>query len=767
MPVLAIVALTRTVIALSGTVIAFSGTVITLSGTVITLSGTVITFSGTVITFSRTLFQNHVAHIRNPLFFFALVVHLSIDFCLSESEKNQGALVGLQTFFQHLATEISRRKVLRVVAIYAVSAWIVLQVAQTVLDPLGFPAWSMRALIVAAIIGFPVSFLLAWIIDIRQDGLIFDLPLWVGDSQHPRPHKKTDLIYAAALGVLVIGGTYYFITRLFGDVRQEPPIVVTHQPPSNSIGVLAFENFSIGEEVDYFAAGLADEILNLLVEVSELNVASRTSSFQFRGKQVDIRKIAELLNVRHVLEGSARKDGDRIRVVAQLIDGQSGYHDWSDTYERPLDDIFSVQEEIAVAVVEKLKIALSVTSAQKLQQRATENIDAYIYYLEGRGRLRSSSDADVMKAASQLFDEALAIDPEFSRAYAGMCEAHLRLFDITNDTDHFELAESACNEANALDPGLNIETKLSLGKLYRFRGSYKRAEEQLKGALAIDPTAVDAYIELGRIRGAQEDRENAEIYLRRAVDLKRNYWHAHEALASFYYRTERYAEAAEEYEIATRLAPDVASIFSAKGAVYWMMGDMKESKKAHEESLRLKPSRQGYTNLGLKYYYAGQFDDAVEMQTMALEYAPDDHRVWGRLAESYRFVEEGEAKAREAYEQAAMHAETKLSVNSEDWKTAGLLGLYYAHLDRHDDAMRLIDRSLEISKRNSEALYFLGLAHLKNGDENAALDALEESVETDPKYAQFIATDPDLQALKDNERIVKLVSTSADVIVED
>ncbi|MGI9248364.1 MAG: tetratricopeptide repeat protein [Woeseiaceae bacterium] len=623
----------------------------------------------------------------------------------------------------------------------------------------------MRALIVAAIIGFPVSFLLAWIIDIRPDGLIFDLPLWVGDSDHPRPHKKTDLIFAAALGVLVIGGTYYFITRLFGDVTQESVAVVTQEEaPSNSIGVLAFENFSVGEEVDYFAAGLADEILNLLVEVSELNVASRTSSFQFRGKQVDIRKIAELLNVRHVLEGSARKDGDRIRVVAQLIDGQSGYHDWSDTYERPLDDIFSIQEEIAAAVVNELKIALSVTSAQKLQQRATEDIDAYIYYLEGRGRLRSSSDADAMKTASQLFDEALAIDPEFSRAYAGMCEAHLRLFDITNAMEHFELAESACNEANALDPGLNIETRLSLGKLYRFRGSYERAEEQLNGALAIDPTAVDAYIELGRIRGAQEDRENAEIYLRRAVDLKRNYWHAHEALASFYYRTERYAEAAEEYEITTRLAPDVASVFSAKGAVYWMMGDMEKSKKAHEESLRLKPSRQGYTNLGLRYYYAGQFDDAVEMQTMALDYAPDDHRVWGRLAESYRFVEDGEAKAREAYEQAAMHAETKLSVNSEDWKTMGLLGLYYAHLDRHDDAMRLINRSLKTSKRNSEALYFLGLAHLENGDVNATLDALEESVEADPSYARFIAKDPDLQVLKDNERIVKLLSTFADAI---
>lgn len=649
---------------------------------------------------------------------------------------------------------------LRVVAIYAVTAWIVLQVAQTVLDPLGFPAWSMRALIVAAIIGFPVSFLIAWIIDIRPDGLIFDLPLWVGDSHHPRPHKKTDLIYAAVLGALVIGGTYYLVNELVGDVVQEPSAELVQAPPSNSIGVLAFANFSVGEEVDYFAAGLADEILNLLVEVSELNVASRTSSFQFRGQQLDIRKIAELLNVRYVLEGSARKDGERIRVVAQLTDGSSGYHDWSDTYERPLHDIFSIQEEIAAAVVNELKIALSVDSAEKLQRRATEDVDAYVYYLEGRGRLRSSLDADVMETASQLFSKALAIDPEFSRAYAGLCEAHLRLSDITNVMENFQIAEDACNKASELDPELNFETMLSLGKLYHYRGWYERAEEQLNAAIDIDPTAVDAYIELGEIRGAREDRENAEKYLLRAVELKRNYWRAHESLGSFYYRTERYAEAAEAYEMTTSLAPDVASSFGAMGAVYWMLGDMTKSKAAYEESLRLKPSRQGYTNLGLKYYYAGQFDDAVKMQLKALEYAPDDHRVWGRLAESYRFTEGGEAKEREAYEQAAIHGETKLSVNSEDWKTAGLLGLYYAHLGRHDDAMRLITRSLEISKRNSEALYFLALAHLVNDDQDAALDALEESVATDPKYAQFIATDPDLQALKDNERIRKLMSTS-------
>jgi TolB-like protein/Flp pilus assembly protein TadD len=676
--------------------------------------------------------------------------------------SKQGTHVKLPSFIQHLATEISRRKVLRVVAIYAVTAWVVLQVAETVFEPLGFPPWSMRAIIAVAIIGCPVSFLLAWIIDIRPDGLIFDLPLWVGDGDHPRPHKKTDLLYAALLGLLIISGTYYLVIRLIGGVTQETATVATQQPPANSIGVLAFENFGVGEEVDYFAAGLADEILNLLVEVSELNVASRTSSFQFRGKQVDIREIADLLNVRHVLEGSARKDGDRIRVVAQLINGQSGYHDWSATYERPLNNIFLIQEQIAAAVVNELKIALSVDSARKLQQRATEDIDAYIHYLEGRGRLRSSLDADVMITASQLFEKALAIDPEFSRAFAGLCETRLRLYEITNRIEDFQLAEGACNKAIALDPGLDVETKLALGKLYRYRGWYERAGEQLTSAIAIDPTAIDAYIELGEIRFAQDDRENAEINFLRAADLNINYWRSHEALGSFYLRTERYAEAADAYEIASGLAPHVASVFSGMGAVFWMRGDMPRSMDAYEESLRLKPSRQGYTNLGMKYYYGGQFKEAVEMQKRALEFAPDDHRVWGRLAESYRFTTGGEERAKASYAEAARHAETKLTINAEDWKTLGLLGLYYAYLERPDDAMRLINRSLALSRRNSEPLYFLALAHLRFGDQDSALDALEEAVASDARYATFIASDPDLQQIRGNERMIRLLATSAE-----
>lgn len=668
--------------------------------------------------------------------------------------------VKIPRFFRRLAAEIGRRKVLRVVAIYAVTAWLVLQVAETVFDPLGFPDWSMRFLIIACIVGFPISFILAWVIDIRADGLIFDLPLWQGDSERPRPQKKSDLIYAAVLAVVLAGGTYSTVVLLLDNAAEIPEAVDATLAPLNSIAVLAFENFDGQSDTDYFAAGLSEEILSLLAGMRELNVAARTSSFRFRGELVDIRDVARLLNVRHVLEGSVRQGNERIRMTAQLINGNNGYHDWSNTYERPIDDIFAVQQEIAAAVVNELKIALSVDSEEQLQRKPTENTEAYIFYLEGRGRLRSSIDADVTLTASRLFQKALEIDPAFFRAHAGNCEAYLRLYEISNDTDDFQDAVSACEKAAEVDPGLDSEINLALGKLYRHRGWYERAEVQLKNAIAATPMEVNAYIELGELRMLQDRREDAEAAYLRAVDLKRNYWRAHVELAGFYYRTERYEEAIRTYEIATSLAPDVASSFGGMGAAYWMLGDLNRARVAYDRSLELKPSRQGYTNMGLRYYYAGQFDDAVEMQKRALKYAPDDHRVWGRLAESYRFVAGNEAASQQAYKRAAALAEANLGVNESDWITTGLLGLYYSHLGRTEEALRLVDRSVSMSHRKPEALYYQALARLKTGDENNALDALEEAVATDEQYRQFINSDPDLQPLKDSERFARLLPTT-------
>ena len=684
------------------------------------------------------------------------------------SPREEGLIVRISRHIQHFATELRRRKVFRGVTLYAITAWLVLQVAEVTFEPLGLPAWAMRALVIATIAGLPVSFLLAWIVGSGENGLVLDLPLWRGDEEDARPRRRADLWYTVLLVILMAGVTYSAIVVLSGQAgnsetasTNEQSVSARAMAPRNSIAVLPFRNFDGQQNTDFFALGLGEEILNLLAGVRELDVAARTSSFQFRDDKMDVREIARLLTVRFILEGSARQSEERIRVHAQLVDGTNGYQVFGKVYDRPLTDIFSIQQEIAAAVANELQIALSVDSEKQLQQQPTEDLNAYIFYLQGNERLRGSVDSDVMTTAIQLFDQAIELDPEFSRAYSGICQAHLRLYEIGNDTGEFERARAACEKAIELDDGLNSEPYLAMGRLYRFRGKEweELAEQMLNQALTIAPTSADAYIGLGELREAQKRTDEAEAFFLRAVDLKRNYWKAHEALASFYYSNEKYRQAVDSYEIATRLAPDVASAFAGKGAAYTMLGDIDKARTAYDRSLELKPSRQAYTNIGLSYYYAGKFDNAAEMQRKALTYAPDDHRVWGRLAESYRFIPDKDAESLEAYRRAADLAGENLQINDSDWRTRGLLAIYLAHSDRPDEAIRQANSALTVSRQSPEALYYLALVKLQVNDREGALQALEDAVAADGQYRKLIESDPDLAVLRGNERFDRLIDS--------
>lgn len=670
-----------------------------------------------------------------------------------------GLVINISRFFQQLGSEIRRRKVLRVVAVYAVVAWVVLQVAVVVAEPLGFPAWTMRALIIAAIVGFPVSFLLAWVIDIRPEGLIFDVPL-LATVDEPRAQRKSDLVFAGLLILLLAGGAYYLIVKLLDETESfvQAPEVVEQEPlvAKNSIAVLAFQNFGGDSDSDYFAAGLSEEILHLLASLDELSVASLTSSFQFKGKQIDVREVASRLTVANVLEGSARQHNNLVRAKAYLSNGKTGFSEWVRTFERPIDDIFAVQQEIANSVVTELQLVLSLNSKKELRKQATQSSDAYVHYLNGLGRLRSSLDADVMSDASDVFKLAIDSDPTFSKAHAGICEAHLRLYDIRKTIGDFDIAETACKRASELDPGLNGEINLALGKLYLYRGWNDRAEQQLSKSLAVSSDPVDAYIELGKLRMVQGRLEEAEKFLKKAVEVKSNYWSAQEALASFYYRTSEYNKAAIAYEKAAVMAPDVATVFGGKGATHWMMGNVDEAIAAYEQSLRIKPSRQAYTNIGSLHFNAGRFEEAITYQKKALELAPNDHRVWGRLAEANHF-NQNPIGAKEAYARAAELAEKNVKVNPSDWKTIALMGTYYAHLEQSEKARELSDRAVELTKGDPEAYLLKALTHLQLGDEETALLSLEKSIQQSDQYRQFLETDPFLQSLKNNPRFQALL----------
>lgn len=649
-----------------------------------------------------------------------------------------------------------------VVVTYAVVSWLVLQVAGLTFEPLGLPESGIKVIIIMTIAGFPAVFFLAWLIDFKSQGMIFDLPLWPDETDTPDITKRSSQLFAVIMCLLILtgcGGLVFILFEQFEQFEDAVSEVVVSENTSkpNSIAVLAFDNYYGQAKSDYFAAGLAEEILNFLADMRELNVAARSSSFRFQGEKVDIREIANLLSVKHVLEGSVRKDGNRIRITVQLVDGIEGYNTWSKTYDRNLDDVFAIQQEIAAAVVNELKIVLSIASENHLQKTHFENIEAYIFYLQGREKLRSSKDEDVMNMANQLFTQALNIDAKYFKAFAGMCEANLRLYEISNAIDDFTKAQAACDRAQELNEDSSSEVKIALGRLYRFRGWYEEALMQLNKAISISPTSADAYIELGEVLLVQNKFAEAKVELLRAVDLKTNYWKAHEALANYYYMAEEYSQSVKAYKLVTRLTPDSAVGFAGLGSAYWMMGETKLALSAYENSLQLKPSRQAFTNLGTSYYYTGQFEKAADMQNQALTLAPDDHRVWGRLAESYRFIPDKQKDVKQTFQRASELALSNLTVNKEDWLTRAMLGRYYIFLDRVSEGLEFIDIAVKQSQRNPEVLYFRALALLQVGRDDDALNVLEEAVKLEPNYRQFIALDPDLQRLKNNAQFINLL----------
>jgi TolB-like protein/Flp pilus assembly protein TadD len=655
-----------------------------------------------------------------------------------------------------------------IVITYAVVGWLVLQVAELTFEPLGLPEGGIRLLIIIIIAGFPGVIFLTWVLDIKSQGVMFDLPLWKVKGKATGQQKKASRPLALFLFLLVISGTWSLVIFLDDRIQAVETEIATSQSkpksdaavvdfPTNSIAVLAFENFDGQKESNYFADGLAEEILNHLSSIKELNVAARSSSFRFRGERLDVREVAKLLNVRYVLEGSVRREGNRVRISAQLIHGKKGFNAWSKSYDRNLDDIFAIQREIAFAVVNETKIALSVASQNRLQQTQSENIDAYIFYLQGLEKLRSSQDAEHFKTANKLFSRALIIDSNFSRAYAGICEANLGLYQITNSVDDFSNAEIACEKAQSLNIDSNSEVNVALGRLYRVRGLYQKSEGILRKAIAISPTEVDAYIELGEVHLAQKEFDKAKALFFRAIDLKRNYWKAYEVLANFYYTKAQYADSANTYDIVTRLTPDSSVGYLGKGAAYWMLGDIKQALHSYEHSLELNPSRKAYTNLGTSYYYAGQFQQAVDMQRKALEFAETDHRIWGRLAESYRFIPEQEPESQYAYKRAAELARENLQINKEDWYTRAMLGLYLVYLGEQAEGMNFLEEAIEQSQRDPEILYFKALAVLQENDTEQAIALLEETIALEQYYRQFIALDPDLKRLQDDLRFNSLL----------
>jgi TolB-like protein len=399
-------------------------------------------------------------------------------------------------------TELKRRKVFKVGAAYLVVAWLAVQAASIGFPAFDAPPWALRIFILIALLGFPIAVVMAWVFDVTSEGV----KLEAGKS-------GSKLLFAAAALLIVLALFWYFYGQPSfrkGDVTT--PAVADR----NSIAVLPFTNISGKADEDYFSDGMTEELLNVLAKVPQLKVVARTSVFQFKDKGGDVREIGRKLGVMNIVEGSVRRDGPEVRITAQLVRVADGFHIWSETYDRKLEKVFALQDEIAqrIGAALKLSLGLSAPVAAPVAARAPIEPEAYDEYLKGRALLRQRSD---LPSAIEHFKKAVAKAPEFAAAWSSLSLAYEVSFWYTPhmtaalQTEMLAGEKAAAERAAALEPDA-APTEHALGNLARAQFHYADAERHYLRAMQIDPSYPDVredYAELLYEVGRMEDSARA------------------------------------------------------------------------------------------------------------------------------------------------------------------------------------------------------------------------------------------------------------------
>jgi TolB-like protein len=436
-----------------------------------------------------------------------------------------------------LFEELKRRNVFRVGIAYAISAWVLLQVVDLVLENVAAPQWVMQIFMLAMAIGFPIALIFAWAFEMTPEGVKLEKDV---DRSESITKKTAQRMNRNIIIALVIAVTLLLVDKFTPDTLEQgsdpisPEAVQIDEssmageldlaPVSEkSIAVLPFVDMSPQSDQAYFADGISEEILNVLVKTHSLKVAGRTSSFQFRDRNEDLRVIGEQLGVEHILEGSIRKANNRVRITAQLVKASDGFHLWSETYDRDLTDIFAIQDEIARAITDALAIELELEEGENsLATVSTGNMEAYDRYLEARGLIARRLD---FPRAIGLLNEATELDPDFAAGWAANAQAHSLsiYYDLVDRDEYKDIAESMAKRALEIDPDLSAAYSV-LGDVYRDRYEWSKARENYLRALALNPDDIEANEQYAQMLWRMSYMDEALKYSSRATELDPLSW---------------------------------------------------------------------------------------------------------------------------------------------------------------------------------------------------------------------------------------------------
>jgi TolB-like protein/Tfp pilus assembly protein PilF len=497
-------------------------------------------------------------------------------------------------------SELQRRNVYKVAVAYAVVGWLIIQVATQVFPFLDIPTWVVRLVIAVVAIGFPIALIIAWAFELTPQGIKRTED---ADEAGDRPSRSHTWIYVAVIAAAVSVGLF-FMGRY--TARQSGPATST-ELPAKSIAVLPFDNLSRDPDNAYFTEGIQDEILTRLAKVAELKVISRTSTQRFKSSPDDLPQIAKQLGVVHILEGSVQRSGDSVRVNVQLINALTDAHLWAEIYDRKLTDIFAVESEIAKTIADALQARLTGSEARAIAHRPTANPEAHEFYLKGRYFWNKRTGADLVRAIEQ-FNAAIAKDPNYALAYAGLADAYVLepAYSMAPSAQAMPPAKAAARKALELDPALG-EAHASLGMAI-FIGDldFAGSAAEFERSIALNPNYATAHhwfanTTLPALR--QWDRMVAEG--KRALDLDPLSLIINADFGANFLLARRYPEAVAALQKTLQLDPHFPYAHTLLGQTLQCSGDLKGATAEYAKAVELDPDDTGYRSYLAQAYARG------------------------------------------------------------------------------------------------------------------------------------------------------------------
>ena len=512
--------------------------------------------------------------------------------------------------------ELKRRNVYKVAVAYVVVAWLLIQAASIFLPAFDAPPWVMKLFIIVIIFGFPVALVLSWAFEVTPEGIKLESEIEQSKSITRRTGRK---IVAVTIALAVVA-TGLFVYQLVGRDRwaRRPdsetteggrPTATAGSLPAKSIAVLPFDNLSGDPQNAYFSEGVQDEILTRLAKIADLKVISRTSTQRFKSAPEDLRQIAQQLGVANILEGSVQKANDQVRVNVQLISALTDAHLWADTYDRKLTDIFAVETEIAKTVADVLKAKLTGSEQHVIAARPTENSEAHQLYLKGRFFWNKRTGNDLKKSID-YFEQAIAADPSYALAYAGVADGYVFLpgYNAGAPRDCYPKAMAAAKKALELDDTLaEAHTTLALAIWY-YEFDFAQANREFQRAIELNPNYAIAHQQYGNNTLSALGRfDDAIVEGKRAVELDPLSLIINADLGTDYYFARRYDESIAQLRKTVELDPgfyyvrlNLGEALAAKGAFDEAIAEYQKAQALNDDPFVLGLLGHAYASSGNK-----------------------------------------------------------------------------------------------------------------------------------------------------------------------